>query len=296
MVSSVVVNPAKISRVLVALDFSKSSDKALRHALAIARSYGAKFYLAHVVSSLGLTMAGPEATAAATAAATRDMQELEANLLSRELDGIPHEGIVCEGEIWQELQRVVRDQQIDLIVLGTHGRTRVRKVALGSVAESVFRHAACPVLTVGPYTPADPPANAQVRHILYPTDLSPESAQAASYVVSLAKEHEARLTIAHVVSRSEDAKTDAQERDFEARFRQQVAGDMPHNWTFRTQLGPVDQTILDLAEEGRVGLIVLGLRSPHSWVQAQHWPHAYKIVCEAHCPVLTVRCGTVDPF
>ena len=139
--------------------------------------------------------------------------------------------------------------------------------------------------------PADPPLNAQLRHILYPTDLSVESAQAASYVVSLARQHGARLTLVHVVERYTGAANEAQEQEFEAQFRSQVSGEFPHNWTFRTQVGPVDQTILELADQGRVGLIVLGLRSPRSFVHPHGWPHAYKIACEACCPVLTIRCS-----
>jgi nucleotide-binding universal stress UspA family protein len=282
-----------MSRVLVGLDFSKASEKALRHAIAISRSYGAKFYFAHVISSLGFVMAGPDATAMAAEANSRDIHKLETYLLQTgALTGISYETVICQGEIWQELERVIEDQHVDLIVVGTHGRTGLRKIALGSVAEAVFRHASCPVLTVGPHVPEDAPPNARLRHILYPTDLSPESAQAAGYAASLARQHEARLTVVHVVERREGAKTDEQERDFEARFRKQLPGDLPHNWTFRTQLGPIDQTILELAAEGRVGLIVLGLRSSHSFVHPHGWPHAYKVACEACCPVLTVRCGT----
>ena len=105
------------------------------------------------------------------------------------------------------------------------------------------------------------------------------------------RQHEARLTIVHVAERAEDAKTDDQERDFEARFRAYLPGELPHNWTFRTQLGPIDQTILDLADMGRVDLIVLGVRASHSFAHPHGWPHAYKVACEAACPVLTLRCG-----
>jgi nucleotide-binding universal stress UspA family protein len=282
-----------ISRVLVGIDFSESSEKALRHAIAISRSYSAKFYFAHVVSSLGFAMAGPEALAMAAEATSRDIQKLETFLVQTgALTGIQYEAMVLQGEPWHELKRVAEEQNVDLIVVGTHGRTGLSKIALGSVAEAVFRHAQCPVLTLGPCAPADAPPNAKVRHILCPVDLSPESAHAAAYAASLAREHEARLTIVHVVERREDAQTDQQERDFEVHLRKHLPGEWPHNWTFRTQLGPIDQTILDLAEEGRVGLIVLGVRASHSFVHPHGWPHAYKVACEACCPVLTIRCDT----
>ncbi len=293
MPSSGRVIEAAITRVLVGIDFSESSEKALRHAIAISRSYGAKFYFVHVVGSLGFAMAGPDATAAAEEASSRDMQRLEAYLLQTgALAGIRYQAIVCQGETWHELQRIAEEQKVDLIVVGTHGRTGLRKIALGSVAEAVFRHAMCPVLTLGPCAPAEAPPNTKLRHILCPVDLSPESAYAAAYAASLARQHESRLTIVHVVEHREDAKADEPERDFEARLRKHSPGEFPHNWTFRTQLGPIDQTILDLSEEGRVDLIVLGVRSSHSFAHPHGWPHAYKVACAACCPVLTLRCGT----
>lgn len=282
-----------ISRVLVGIDFSDCSEKALHHAIAISRSYGAKFYFAHVVSSLGYVMAGPEVTAMAAEATSRDVQKLETYLLQTgALTGISYEAMVLQGgDVWRELEQVAEEQNVDLIVVGTHARPGLRKIALGSVAEAVFRHARCPVLTLGPRAPDDAPPNARVRHILCPSDLSPDSAHAAAYAASLARQHEARLTIVHVAERMEDAKTGDQERDFEARFRAYLPGELPHNWTFRTQLGPIDRTILDLADEGRVDLIVLGVRASHAFAHPHGWPHAYKVACEARCPVLTLRCG-----
>jgi len=211
----------EIKRVLVGTDFSPSSEKALRHAIVIARSYGAKFYLVHVVSSLGLTIVGPDAVAMAATATERDMQETEERLLrSGALEGIPHETVVRKGEIWQELERIVEYEHVDLIVVGTHGRSGLRKFALGSVAEAVFRHATCPVLTVGPCAPAERAADARLHHILYPTDFSQASTQAASYAISLAIRHRAHLTIIHVAVSPEAVHGGEQKGRFEDRFRE----------------------------------------------------------------------------
>ena len=70
-----------LKSVLIATDFSEASEKALRHALAIARHYGAKFYLVHVVSSLGFTLVGPDAVIAAIDAVRRDARQLEDDLI-----------------------------------------------------------------------------------------------------------------------------------------------------------------------------------------------------------------------
>ncbi len=290
MSSSPVVTEIGIHRVLAAIDFSPSSIKALNHAIEIARAYGATFYLAHVVSSIGYVMVGADAVVAAVDSAAQELRELEQRLSrTGALTGLPHEMLVCHGDIWQQLEQVVREKGIDLIVLGTQGKTGLRKLALGSVAESVFQHALCPVLTVGPCAPADPPLHGELSHILYPTDLSPESAKAAAYAVSLAREHGAELTVVHVREKGEAGNIAEEKQEFIERFQRQIAGDLPNKWWYEQQVGLVDQTILGLARDRHVGLIVLGLHSRRPFIHPHSWLHAYKIASEACCPVMTIR-------
>jgi len=281
-----------IHRVLSAIDFSASSIKALNHAIEIARSYAAKFYLVHVVSSIGYVMVGADAVVSAMDTASEELQHLEQRLSrTGALAGIPHEILVCQGNVWQQLEHVITEHQIDLIVLGTQGKTGLRKLALGSVAEAVFHGAACPVLTVGPCAAADPPLHAKLSHILYPTDLSPESDRAAAYAVSLAREHGARLTVLHVLEKGQAAQIGDHEHQFTTRFRQLISTGVSLDWSYQREVGLADQTILGLAKERQVSLIVLGLRPRRYLVNPQSWLHAYKIASEACCPVLTVRCG-----
>jgi nucleotide-binding universal stress UspA family protein len=287
-----------MKRVLVATDLSQSSEKALHHAIAIARRYGAKFYLAHVVPSPSFTLAG-DAIAPAAEAAARDVKRLESKLLETgALAGIQHEVVVRQGSVWQQLEQFIEQEHVDLVVAGTHGRTGLRKLVLGSVAEEIFRHSSCPVLTVGPRAPNDPPPH--LSHVLYPTDLSAESAQAARYAVSAAKEHGARLTLLHVIERLEGEAAGDRERVIsvlEARLREFLpfGDDLPYNLNVRVEIGPIDETILGFAGEQGADLIVLGLRSPDTFVDHLGWLHAYKIVCEACCPVLTGRLRKLIP-
>lgn len=119
--------------------------------LAIARHYGAKFYLAHVVSHVGYTIAGPEALKLATEKTQREARQLEQELVkSGALAGLDHDFIVGEGNVWEQLELVIRQKQVDVVVIGTHGRGGLGKLLLGSVAEQIFRHADCFVVTVGP--------------------------------------------------------------------------------------------------------------------------------------------------
>jgi nucleotide-binding universal stress UspA family protein len=138
------VTGVQIKSILVATDFSPASEKPLRHAVAIVRHYGSKFFLMHVVSSLRFTRAGPDAVAAAAEAAWRDAQQVELELVAGgELTGLDHQVIVRDGEIWTELERVIMQEGIDMVVIGTHSRKGLVKLVLGSVAEQIFRHASC---------------------------------------------------------------------------------------------------------------------------------------------------------
>lgn len=106
----------QVKSVLIATDFSAASERALRHALAVARYFGAKLYVAHVVSSVWITIAGPDAIAQSTTLALRDLTLLERDLVvSGELRGMHHQAVVCYGDIWSELQRIIRREAVDLV-------------------------------------------------------------------------------------------------------------------------------------------------------------------------------------
>ena len=105
---SLIAAALKPRSILIATDFSDASEKALRYSLALARFYESKFCLAHVVSSLGLAMAGPCAIAACEEAVSREAADLEDSLIrTGALTGIQHKFIVRHGELWPELREIV---------------------------------------------------------------------------------------------------------------------------------------------------------------------------------------------
>jgi nucleotide-binding universal stress UspA family protein len=188
-----------LKSVLLATDLSETSQKALRHAVAIARHYGAKFYLAHVVSGLVYTLPGPQALELASEAAERDVLQLEHDLVeSGSLDGVDHEFLVRKGVVWEELQSIISQERVDLVVLGTHGRHGIEKLLLGSVAEQVFRRANCLVLTVGPNSyPFE--FSRKSPKFLFATDFGEGSLSALPHAVAFANHFGAKLTLLHVV-------------------------------------------------------------------------------------------------
>lgn len=191
----------QLKSVLIATDFSQASEKPLCHALAIARCYGAKLYQAHVVSSLGLTLAGPGAIAAAEEAVCRDAAQLEDDLVrSGALSGLQHQFVIRQGEVWPELETIIRQEKINLVIIGTHGRQGMGKLLLGSVAEQIFRQADCPVLTLGPNAYQQPRLGSPRanRTFLLATDFGDASIGALPYAISFASQFKAKLVLLNV--------------------------------------------------------------------------------------------------
>ena len=169
---------AKLDNVLVATDFSAASKEAVLYATAIARRHHSKLIITHVVTSRSDTalMDGWRAGQA----------EIIEQLLANRLDGIEHELIVKSGEIWEVLSRLIAEKRIDLVVVGTRGRTGVMKFLLGSVAENIFRRAPCPVLTVGPNI-ADQDPEIGPERILAATGFAAHSVHGVRYAIGLAQ-------------------------------------------------------------------------------------------------------------
>ena len=108
--------------------------------------------------------------------------------------------MINEGDLWLNVADAIKENDIDLVVVGTHGRSGVSKFLLVRRPEEIFRQAPCPVLTVGPGSVSEPKPSGEFTRILFATDFSSESASAASYAVSLAQEYQARLTLLHVLT------------------------------------------------------------------------------------------------
>jgi len=137
-------------RILVPIDFSKTSLRALEVGVPLARDHGAKLFLLSVIEPdpyatgmEGVILAIPD---------TRLAEEAKANL-SRIAErfispSVKVTTLVKRGRAFDVITRLAKERDIDLIVLTTHGHTGMERVLLGSTAERVVRHAHCPVYVV----------------------------------------------------------------------------------------------------------------------------------------------------
>jgi universal stress protein A len=142
-------SPFSIKRILVPIDFSDGSKKALRYALPFAREHGAAITLLYVVApAYGAGEYGSVDFAQLEAGLKRS-GEKELTRLAAELAGkVPADTLVRVGSAASTIARVAADLNADMIIIATQGRTGLKHVLLGSVAENVVRRAPCPVLVV----------------------------------------------------------------------------------------------------------------------------------------------------
>ena len=143
--------PHRFQRLLVPIDFSEHAGRALAYAIAWGRQLNAHLTLIHVIQSLsdvGLEMA----SSAPSAHLERLEKELARHMngyLQQVVDaGAQGDLVMAHGSPVDEMIKVVNDRGIDLIIMGSHGRSGFNRLLLGSMAEKVMRLAPCPVLIV----------------------------------------------------------------------------------------------------------------------------------------------------
>jgi nucleotide-binding universal stress UspA family protein len=287
-----------LKNILFATDFSPNSEMALPYALALAGQYGAKIYGAHVVASADYIFSSPDLWPAHAQEDNRLQQEVAAHL-EEELHGVPHEVLFGVGDVATVLSHMIVDHDIDLLVVGTHGRTGPRKLLVGSIAEKLFRQATCPVLSVGPHVPR-PHGDIRFQNLLFATDFSKESLAALRYALSLAEEDQAQLSFLHVVEQPLAGVFDAEAvRSDVIRRLHELVPPEAESWCqveclveFSPQFALAAEKIVEVAKARSADLIILGVRPTHrSTSTVAHFAQTtdQHVVAHAPCPVLTVR-------
>ena len=140
-----------LKKVLVPVDFSEPSRKALHYAQAFAEQFGARLTLLHVVEPLSyppdfavVPLLPPDAEGPRLRELTKHLEDLGRSVGG----GVETEALVISGRPWQGVVDYAKESDTDLIIVSTHGYTGLKHVLLGSVTEKIVRHAPCPVLVV----------------------------------------------------------------------------------------------------------------------------------------------------
>jgi len=291
-----------LKNILFATDFSTCSNAALPYALSVARRYGATLHAAHVMpTDAELALLSPEGWPSVAADEDQRIQPY-LDQLERQLRELPHSVLTPKGNVANVLAQIIQEREINLLVLGTHGRAGVGKLLLGSVAEGVFRRAACPVLSVGPKVSCQPDREIQFQRIVFATDFSEESLAALPYAVSLAEEDQAQLALLHVIEQPAAGIVDLEEvKAYVKRSLKELVPPEAEPWCrpeclleFGRQFASPADRILEIAGDQAADLIVLGVRPVRGRLGlATHLASTTaNIMTKASCPVLTVRGGS----
>lgn len=294
----------RIRKVLFPTDFSNASTTALGHAVMLADSFSAELTLLHVaVDASHLRHADfPELEKAAD-----ELQELAEDQLAAITGTSRPRRLLVKRVVRQshtpdqEIASYSHVEDFDLIVMGTHGRTGVAHLIMGSIAESLVRLAPCPVLTVREHM--EKQEATPYLNILVPVDFSPHAEKALRYGVALAKNFEASLRLLHVLEKpvqpahyqlDENALARLQP-DIESRTQQamrEMVGKLAPkglDYTMACALGRPYSEIVHDAEQNDSDLIVLGTHGLSGLQQFFLGSTAAKVVRRAPCPVLTVK-------
>ncbi|WP_103028169.1 universal stress protein [Salinibacter altiplanensis] len=184
-----------IDRILVPHDFTPASVRVLPHGLALAARMEARFYVLHVADRSD----APYPARALPAVRERLQQ---AGVVSEEaLRAVPIEGVSRkDGGVAETIHRFAREEEIDLIALGTRGRQGARRFLTGSVAETVIRRAERPVLALRGEGAGAPPVPGTLDRILVPVDFSEDAREAGRVAAEWARFFDAQVDLLHVVT------------------------------------------------------------------------------------------------
>jgi nucleotide-binding universal stress UspA family protein len=307
-----------ITRILCPVDFSECSRHALEQAAALARECRAPVIALHAfavapVTERDVIRRARERAAGAPivlepAHGSSEKGDAVRTELRQFVDSVGTGGAVvqldiAEGDPIDAIVRASEALRADLIVMGTHGRSGMNRLILGSVAEAVLRQAACPVLTVP--RRADPTASLAFARILCAVDFSSASLRALQYAAELAPAVGAELCALHVVElitgdgdglRDEiaDAATDYRQAFREAALERletmvpAALGD-DRNVRHMVTIGRPHREIVRIAEDERFDLIVMGVEARSAADLLLFGSTTQHVLRRSPCPVLTVR-------
>lgn len=303
--------PSRFQHILVATDFSEASRRALSDALALAAQHDASLTVLHAIAPEPAVINFEKA-----AELGRSRQEAQRQMRQFLSDIGPHHNIehilLRNGPVAKVLEAVIREEEIDLLVIGTRGRGGLRKLALGSVAEELLRLAPCPVLTVGPKAEMKKLAQAaEFRTILFATDFGQASQKALRLALSLAEVNQGQIILLHmlppviaasagVYAFSPSSAVAEEVQTWRATARtdalHQLKACIPPDTKLAQEAEYIVEAeflpegVLRAATVRKADLIVMGANHVVSPRAAAHYPWSlvHEVVRDACCPVLTV--------
>ena len=292
-----------IESILCPVDFSEFSTRAYDYAHSLARHYDAKLFVLHVVRSIaidpGFASSDPGFISSTIdklyTQETANAKERVADLVKKQAGGpVQSELVVQLGFAADSILAFAKEQDADLIVMGTHGRRGLDRLIMGSTTERVLRTSRCPVLAVhaparsfvSPESTEDP---VHLRKILCCVDFSEHSPRALEYAFSLGMQYGTEITLLHVL---EDKKAAPEHTARAIKSVEQLVPDDAKNWATVVPVvrsGEPYQEIMEYAAEAKTDLIIMGVRGRNAVDLAVFGSTTHRVIQLGPCPVLVVR-------
>ncbi len=287
-----------IRSILCPIDFSPPSRLALSRAGRLARKNGARLTVLFVNDPLLTTAAAVAYDEKMIAARTGlELRRFTASALRKTgAAGVPIEYLVAIGQPARQIERAAVRRRSDLIVIGTHGLSGVRKWFFGSTTEAVLRRARVPVLVVPSSQSRTPSARWPGTPILAPIALGPRAERDARAAAAVAREFGVGLLLLHVVPvvhtpRWWGAGAPGVDREQVAAARirlDAIAARIGGRVSTRVTAGDPVPTTARLATSEKIGLVVMTLRGDKGLFGHRAGALAYRVVHDARTPVLAL--------
>jgi nucleotide-binding universal stress UspA family protein len=295
-----------IRTILVPVDFSDPSKKAVGHGLSLSLELEATLVLAHVVPDSG-ALNYTDATATVSGDFLEDMRAKLLDLIDSE-HLVEHREIAMAGDVEETLLGLADSESADLVIMGTHGRRPFERWFLGSLTERMLRKVPVPIMTVSHLDAShaiDRPQPVKMERILYATDLSPVAERAVGVAAAFAREFNAELHIVHVrrplpgYAGTNIMMPPIDEKKVVENLEKQVIRSVPEairglgNVRIEVIEGHPYEALLEYVEENAMDMIILNTQSRSGLDRALLGAVAERIVRGAHVPVLSIP--RVDP-
>lgn len=286
-----------VHNIICPTDFSDLAASAFAESVRLARWFGAKVTVVHVMP-FAVTIAGdmgyvplPAETRNAERQAT--LRELQLFVDATDHTGVPIETLCREGDACDEIRATAEETCADLVVMGTHGRSGLKRLVLGSVTEALLNRPPAPVLTVNRDFPR---RNGLFRQVLCAADVSEWSAGTIAAALAIADEGAKRLTVLNVIEHHAQSSGGDIERAALAALQEMIPDEARSSYAIdeRVTFGESDREILGAAAEQAADLVVMGTRGGGA-LGHLFGSTVRGVVREATCPVMVVPAGHVWP-
>ncbi len=300
----------KPRKILVPTDFSRDANRAVYYAAYFSEPYESEVILLHVVSLFEHDPNNPQHNFPNIDEVYRSLE----TIATEQMDQIrqDHSHVQIRKEMIrgvspaEEIINFARENQVDLIVMGTHGRSGLSHFLLGSVAEKVIRHMHCPVMTIR-YIHGDTGRAPRLKRIVVPIDFSAYSKQALGHAIELAGTFGASIEFLHVIEEQVHPSyyitgdtsifkliPDLRERSIAA-MKEFVEKEIPDGieHTFHVREGRAHSEIVKFAEEQDADLIVIATHGLSGLDYLLLGSTTEKVVRRSKTPVLSVRAERV---